>query len=65
MNQIGFKLININDGSVIDAWGGTPGQCPAPPAVIFLPNDVQVFCPELDKEYYGYKIINWYSEDSI
>ena len=59
MEQIGFKLIKIEDNTEVERWGGIRGQCPSPPPVIFLPGDTQVFCPETNIEYYGYMLTEW------
>jgi len=59
MEQIGFKLIKVDDNTIIETWGGISGQCPSPPAALFLPDNIQVHCPEIDVEYYGYKLIIW------
>jgi hypothetical protein len=59
MQIIGYKLIKVDDETMIECWGGTPGQLSTPPAAIFLPGDIQVHCPEIDVEYSGYKLIYW------
>lgn len=64
MEQIGFKLIKVDDNMEIESWGGIIGQCPSPPTVIFLPGDTQVFCPEINVEYYGYRLTEWYTTAS-
>jgi hypothetical protein len=66
MDQIiGYKLIRVSDGVMIDSWTNLPGQLMATPSVIYLPDNIQVHCPEMDVEYFGYKLINWYEESVI
>lgn len=57
---VGFKLIRLEDETVVESWGGAIGQCPSPPQAIFLPDNIQVFCPKIDTEYFGYKLTLWY-----
>lgn len=56
---VGYKLIRIEDGSVMEQWGGIWGQCPAIPSALFLPDLIQVHGPELDKDYHGYMLVAW------
>lgn len=65
MEHVGYKLIKIEDDSVVESWGGINGQLSSPPQVLFLPDNIQVFCPEIDVEYFGHKLINWYVEPVV
>jgi hypothetical protein len=62
VNQVGYKLINTEDNSVIEQWGGTWGICPGVPDVIVLPNGDHICAPNVDEEYDGYKLISWEME---
>jgi hypothetical protein len=58
MDQIiGYKLIKISDGVMIDSWTSLAGQLSSPPSVIYLPDNIQVHAPELDIEYFGHKLV--------
>lgn len=59
MATVGYKLINIEDGSFISQWGGVWGQSPGIPNPLVLPNGDQVCAPELDTDYAGYRLILW------
>lgn len=59
VNLVGYKLIKIEDNTVIDQWGGVWGQCPGVPNPISLPNGDQVCAPELNTDYSGYKLVDW------
>ena len=59
MATVGYRLINIDNDSVIAQWGGVWGQCPALPNPIVLPNGDQVCAPQLDTNYAGCKLILW------
>lgn len=59
MALVGYKLIKIEDGSVIEQWGGIWGQCPGVPNPIDLPNGDIVCAPELNTNYSGYELIPW------
>lgn len=56
---VGYKLIKIADGSVIEQWGGIWGQTPGIPTALFLPDLIQVYGPELNRDYYGYMLVPW------
>lgn len=57
MEHIGYQLIDIATGNVIETWGGVSGMCPAYPAYIILPNGDHVHCPEIDADYSGYRLV--------
>ena len=59
INAVGYKLIKVEDNTVIETWGGTWGQCPGVPNPIILPNGDQICAPQVDVEYTGYKLILW------
>ena len=58
-NQVGYKLVKLQDNSVVDQWGGTWGICPSPPNPLILPNGDHICVPEIDVEYSGYKLVVW------
>jgi len=60
---VGYKLIKIDDGSVLERWGGTWGQCPGIPDILFLPDLIQILGPELNVDYRGYRLITWEMAD--
>jgi hypothetical protein len=62
INQVGYKLINTTDNTVIEQWGGIWGQCPGIPNPIILPNGDQICGGEIDVEYSGYKLVVWEME---
>lgn len=62
MELVGYKLINISDGSVVEQWGGIWGQHPNIPNPISLPNGDIIYSPELDTEYSGYELMRWEME---
>jgi len=60
---VGYKLIDNNDGSIVEQWGGIYGQCPGVPDYIDCPNGDRVFCPQLDVVYGGgVKLVRWYMD---
>lgn len=59
MEKVGYKLINVADGALLEAWGGIWGQCPGIPNPIVCPNGDIVYSPEVDVEYGGAKLIEW------
>jgi hypothetical protein len=56
---VGYKLINLSDGSIAEQWGGIWGQCPGVPNFIVLPSGIQISCMKVDQEYDGYKLVAW------
>lgn len=62
MEIVGYKLIKIEDSSVVKEWGGTWGQCPAIPNPITLPNGDVVCGPALNTAYSGYELVPWEME---
>jgi hypothetical protein len=60
MELVGYKLIRIEDGEVINTWGGQRGHTPAIPNPLFIHAGLQVSPPELEVEYEGYKLVEWF-----
>ena len=60
---VGYKLIKDADGSVIERWGGTWGQCPGIPNPIILPNGDHVSAPTINASYSGYTLKPWEMQD--
>jgi hypothetical protein len=56
---VGYKLIQIDDNTVIQTWGGVWGQCPGVPDTIRCPNGDIVCSPALNVDYSGVKLITW------
>jgi len=57
MEQIGYSLIDSSNANTeIQTWGNIPGQVPAIPSVIVLPNGDSVCAPTLS-DYGVYKLI--------
>lgn len=51
MKLVGYKLM-AKDGTIVQTWGGTWGQCPGVPNPISLPTGLtQVHCPEVGADY--------------
>lgn len=61
MEIIGYNLVEVQSGNVIQGWGGIPGQCPGIPNPIHLPEGTLIYGPNVDVEYNGYKLIPIYS----
>lgn len=59
MEPVGYKLIDIADGSVVETWGGNWGSCPAQPNPVVYPNGDIVYGLELNTETNGYKLVLW------
>lgn len=59
---VGYKLISVDDASVVQSWGGVWGQCPSPPNPIYLPNGDHVHVPEIGVDYSGYSLTEWVME---
>lgn len=57
---VGYQLVEVSSGAVIQSWGGIFGQCPGVPDLISCPNGDDVYNPELDTDYNGYKLVEWY-----
>lgn len=56
--DVGYKLIEIETGTVVNQWGGVPGEMPAIPARIDI-GDIQVHCPTIETNYAGHKLVVW------
>jgi len=66
MNQaIGYKLIKVSDNTVVDSWGGISGQLSSPPPAIYLPDNIQVHCPEMEVDYFGHKLVYMYDNSLV
>jgi hypothetical protein len=57
--QVGYKLINIEDESVIETWGGTWGECPGVPNPIRCLNGDIICAPEVYVTYTDVKLVIW------
>lgn len=57
MQQIGYSIVKLDDGSEYKFWGDTPNQIAGPPDVIRLPDLIQVYCPEVGFEVNGYRLV--------
>jgi hypothetical protein len=55
---VGYQLVD-QSGAVVQSWGGTWGQCPGVPDVIYLPNGDQVHCPEVGVQYANWTLVQW------
>ena len=62
MQQVGYKLIEIASGDVIDSWGGNWGSCPAQPNPITLPNGDIVYSAVVGEDFNGYRLDAWMME---
>lgn len=56
---VGYNLISVADGSVIQTWGGVWGQCPAVPEPVTMPDGSTVYGLAVDVEINGYKLVAW------
>lgn len=63
MQLVGYKLIKIDDNTVLKEWGGIWGQSISKPEVIDCPNGDTVCAPQVDTEYSGCKLIEWFIDD--
>lgn len=57
--QVGYKLVEIATGNVIQLWGGTWGQLSNPPSPIELPNGDTVCGAQTGDEFQGYRLDPW------
>lgn len=55
---VGYKLLD-SENNEVQNWGGTWGRCPGVPNPLFLPNDTQIHCPQLNTDYGGYTLVEW------
>lgn len=56
MDQVGYSLVD-QDGTEVQFWGDTYGQCVEVPKCIRLPNGDDVHCPEVGATYDGLKLV--------
>lgn len=56
---VGYKLLRISDGAVVQEWGGVYGSCPGFPNPIVLPSGDHVHAGALDTDYQGHKVVAW------
>lgn len=59
---VGYKLIDVTSGDVLQSWGGTWGQCPSAPEMITLTNGDIIYGLAIDVENNGVKLISWMME---
>jgi hypothetical protein len=59
MQVIGYKLVRVSDGAVVQQWGGSFAGLVGKPGVLYLPSGEHVHCPEMDVEYFGYRLEQW------
>jgi hypothetical protein len=65
MQTIGYQLVRVADGGVVQQWGGSfDGLC-GKPGVLYLPSGEHVHCPELGGEYFGYRLDEWRAERDL
>ena len=63
MIEAGYKLIKIDDETVVQTWGGTPGESPGIPNPLPLPGNLMVHAASLDTDYHGYKLTHWLMDE--
>lgn len=59
---VGYKLVDTLD-VIYQTWGGTWGQCPGVPNPLKLPNGDIVNAPNLNTNYEGYMLIEWWMNE--
>lgn len=59
MEHVGYQLIEMATGRVVEQWGGVYGQCPGIPEVIKIPNGDVVHCPQIDVIYSSCRLLPW------
>ena len=59
MERVGYKLVDLATGDVVQTWGGTWGECPGIPNPLRLPNGDQVNGAQINGEYAGYRLDAW------
>lgn len=65
MQTIGYQLVRVADGAVIQQWGGSfDGLC-GKPGVLYLPSGEHVHCPETGGEYFGFRLEEWRAERDL
>lgn len=57
--QVGYKLVEIATGSVVETWGGIWGQTVSPPNPLSLPDGSQVCGAQNNDEFNGYRLDPW------
>lgn len=60
---VGYRLIEISTGDVVQSWGGTWAQCPAIPNPIALKNGDIIYAPSVDVDYSGFKLEQWWMDE--
>lgn len=55
----GYRLVRIEDGALMQEWGGVYGESPGIPNPLLLPNGDQVCGAELNHDYGGYRLEIW------
>lgn len=60
---VGYRLLKIGTGEVVQSWGGTWGQCPGIPNPLTVDDGkggkLQVCAPALGAPYAGYMLEEW------
>jgi len=59
MQHVGWKLVRISDGAVVQEWGGVYGRCAQMPNPLILPTGDQICAPVVGVEYSGYRLDAW------
>jgi hypothetical protein len=61
LTDVGYRLIEVASGAVLNQWGGVVGEMPAIPSRIDVPGK-QIHCPAVGVEYDGYRLDLWQIE---
>ena len=62
--QVGYRLIEVATGAVVNSWGGTWGSCPFFPNPLILPNGgAHIHAGEPGVTYDGYRVEPWEYDD--
>lgn len=61
LTDVGYRLIEVASGAVLNQWGGVVGQMPAVPARIDV-NGLQIHCPAIGVDCHGYRLDVWQME---
>jgi hypothetical protein len=65
MQHIGYQLVNKN-GTIVDQWGGTFGQCPSIPNPLILPNNAGViYSARVDVDYESFVLRMWMDDPPL
>ena len=62
--QVGYRLIEVATGAVVNSWGGTWGACPFFPNPLILPNGgSHIHAGQAGVDYDGYRVDPWIYDD--